>query len=278
MKAKNILVRLCIVAFGCIAYFAGYSIGNKRYTEECVESNNDDTFEKGFKWGVSYTIAYLGLDEDVEEIQNDTYTMYSNDQKAPVFTGAEMSDKPIIYLYNYDGEVNVQLDKPNKLTVTYPDYREDGWTVYANTDGKLIEAETGKELYSLYYEAEASGVPDLFRSGDGVLISKRDTVEYLEKTLADLGLKYKEREEFIVYWLPRLNENEYNHIYFATSDEIKDCIEDITVTPGADQVLRVYMFYEKANADTKVNGQSINKIERDEDIRTLVEWGGTEVK
>ena len=35
-----------------------------------------------------------------------------------------------------------------------------------------------------------------------------------------LGLNDREAEEFIVYWLPKLEENKYNLIRFETAEEI----------------------------------------------------------
>ena len=40
------------------------------------------------------------------------------------------------------------------------------------------------------------------------------------KVLAKLGLTERESEEFIIYWLPKLEKNKYNYIRFATKEEI----------------------------------------------------------
>ena len=64
------------------------------------------------------------------------------------------SFKPVIYLYPEDEEeVTVKLGKKEKLTCTYPKYN-DGWKVLAEPSGDLIDLETGKELYSLYWEGK----------------------------------------------------------------------------------------------------------------------------
>ena len=48
----------------------------------------------------------------------------------------------------------------------------------------------------------------------GYVISGKDTAEFLEKKLAELGLNRKEANDFIVYWLPRMQQNSYNLITF----------------------------------------------------------------
>ena len=48
----------------------------------------------------------------------------------------------------------------------------------------------------------------------GYVISGNDTAEFLEMKLNELGLNKKEANEFIVYWLPRMQKNKYNLISF----------------------------------------------------------------
>ena len=55
-----------------------------------------------------------------------------------------------------------------------------------------------------------------------VEVKGTDVAEFLEDKLALLGLNEREAEEFIVYWLPKLQENKYNYIRFATMEEINE--------------------------------------------------------
>ena len=186
----------------------------------------------------------------------------------------ELCLKPIIYLYNYDtSNVRVELSRPEAITCSYPKYTT-GWEVYA--DGPKLIADD-KELYSLYYESEApDSVYENFNKGDGFLVKGEDAAEFLDEQLSLLGLDYKEREEFIIYWLPKLERNEYNHIYFSLPEEI-NMIQEITVTPAPTQFIRVNMIFEAVDADYKVNEQKLDKFERNFAERTVVEWGGIKV-
>ena len=73
-------------------------------------------------------------------------------------------------------------------------------------------------MYSLYYESESD--INFKVEDEGFVIKGEDSAKFLEEKLAILGLNEREAEEFIVYWLPRLEANKYNYIRFATSDEI----------------------------------------------------------
>ncbi len=57
---------------------------------------------------------------------------------------------------------------------------------------------------------------------EGFVVKGNQTIQFLEEKLAVLGLNERESEEFIVYWLPKLQKNEYNYIRFATLEEINN--------------------------------------------------------
>lgn len=63
-------------------------------------------------------------------------------------------DKPIIYLYpETEQEVLLELGYKDKITVSYPKY-EKGWRVLAQPNGDLLDLDTNKNLYALYYESK----------------------------------------------------------------------------------------------------------------------------
>ena len=128
-----------------------------------------------------------------------------------------MDDKPIIYLYpKKETEVSVKLKYPEKITCSYPEYN-DGWNVIAYPDGTLIDTKTNRTLYSLYWQGNNVVIP---KTNTGFIVKGEDTIKFLEEKLEILGLNEKESEEFIIYWLPKMQNNKYNYIRFATLDEI----------------------------------------------------------
>ena len=180
-------------------------------------------------------------------------------------------DKPIIYIYpEEDMDVEVTVSNPEKFTVTYPKY-EDGWKVKALTDGTLID-KNNKKYYALYWEG--NGDKDNINK-DGFVVKGEDSASFLEEKLEILGLNYKERNEFIMYWLPKLESNKYNYIRFKTREEIDNNMK-LNINPEPDTLIRVMMEYKGLDKKIKVKEQSLTKVERKG--YTVVEWGGTEIK
>ncbi len=182
-----------------------------------------------------------------------------------------IDEKPIIYLYpEKTQEVSVKLVNDSIITTSYPKYNEE-WKVIANPDGSLKDVDTGRNLYALYWEGNNNIKLD---SKEGFVVKGEDSIKFLEEKLAILGLNEREAEEFIVYWLPRLESNDYNFIHFATQEEIEE-IMPLEVNPNPDTMIRVYMEFKKVNKNYKCEEQILEKQERNG--FTLVEWGGIEL-
>ena len=124
-----------------------------------------------------------------------------------------LSEKPAVYLYPEKAEeVSVWLDYEGELTCTYPEYG-DGWHVIARPDGTLQNLKDGKEYSYLFWEGAGKAEYDL---SSGFVVKGEDTAEFLQEKLAELGLIPAEYNEFIVYWLPRMEKNAWNLITFQT--------------------------------------------------------------
>ena len=181
--------------------------------------------------------------------------------------------KPIIYLYpTEETQVNVQLGNKEQITCSYPKYTT-GWNVIAQPNGDLKDIDTNKNLYSLYYESD--NVVEFQVEKDGFIVKGEDSAEFLEEKLKILGLTDREAEEFIIYWLPKLESNKYNYIRFATREEI-DANMPLTITPEPDTTIRILMEYKGLENIIEVEKQSLEKTERKGFV--AVEWGGTEIK
>lgn len=188
-------------------------------------------------------------------------------------TGLPSVDKPIIYLYpEEETDVTVRLGNPNSLTYSYPAYI-DGWDVTAYPNGDLVDRATGNRLYSLYWEG-TKGACSLDRSV-GFVVENTELVAFLEEKLEILGLNYREKEEFIVYWLPKLGVHKYNYIYFAAKEEIEEEMPlELSVKP--DTIIRVRMIFEGLDDFEKIVEQQLAPAP-ERDGFTLVEWGGVDL-
>lgn len=212
-----------------------------------------------------------------------TYSnVYYDDESQRVevdFTSVEASDwqpdagvdyKPVIYLYpEVEAEVSVKLDYNGKLTCTYPTYK-DGWTVTAFPDGTLTDAD-GQTYNYLYWEGQTYTQYDLSK---GFCVKGEDTVAFLEDALDKLGLTRREANEFIVYWLPLMEQNPYNIISFQTDIYTQNA--KLMVDPAPDTLIRVFMAWQSTDEYVELEEQELTAPARTG--FTVVEWGGTEIK
>lgn len=177
--------------------------------------------------------------------------------------------KPVIYLYPTEtAEVSVRLSLDGHFTCTYPDYGT-GWQVTAKPDGTLYDKRDGNEYSYLYWEAALNADWDMTK---GFVVEGKDTAEFLREKLSYMGLTPREYNEFIVYWLPQMQNNKYNFITFQT-DVYTDAAE-LDIFPAPDSLLRVFMVYRPLDGFAEVEEQELSTFERNG--FTVVEWGGTE--
>jgi len=183
--------------------------------------------------------------------------------------------KPVIYLYpETKTEVSVKLKLDGRLTVVYPSYDpENGWTVTAEPDGTLTDNK-GRQYSYLYWEGDINISPDMSR---GFCVKGEDTAEFLENALKQLGLTDKEADDFIIYWLPMMQGNNYNVITFQT--KAYEEVASLHVAPKPDTVIRVNMLWYPSKVKVNIRPQELGSINPTERKGfTVVEWGGEEYK
>lgn len=182
----------------------------------------------------------------------------------------EPVEKPVIYFYpEEETKILVNLDFEGRLTATYPEYNG-GWKVTATPDGTLFD-ESGKEYYCLYWE----GISDTeYDFSKGFCVPGNKTAAFLEDSLSKLGLSPREANEFIIYWLPRLEQNAYNLISFQ--NEIYTNSAKLDICPAPDTLIRVFMAWKPLDEPVEIEPQELTSPERKGFV--AVEWGGTEVK
>lgn len=180
--------------------------------------------------------------------------------------------KPVIYLYpEEETDVSVQVNFPlgGEFTCTYPDYG-DGWNVTAMPDGTLYDAD-GNEYYCLYWEGVGYDTMD---GSEGFCVAGADIADFLREKLMYIGLTAREANEFIIYWLPKMQDNPYNIISLYT-EKYAECVP-LDVSPLPDTQIRVFMTYRASNTPVDIPAQELPHYERYG--FTLVEWGGREGK
>ena len=181
--------------------------------------------------------------------------------------------KPVIYLYpQRPTDVSVKLTAKNaEISTTYPAYG-DGWNVTAYPDGKLVNKADGGNYHYLFWDSVNDRAH--YDMSQGFVVKGEDTEKFLREKLEILGLNEDERNEFIVYWLPRMEHNKYNQIAFQ-SDAYTDNYK-LDISPKPDSLLRVFMTYRPLDEKIDIPEQKLSGFERKG--FAAVEWGGAELK
>jgi hypothetical protein len=188
-----------------------------------------------------------------------------------VMYGAQV-DKPVIYLYpEKETDVHVELTlTESDLATTYPKYK-DGWDVTASPDGTLLNKADGSHHRYLFWDS--TNCRTRFDFSKGFCVAGADTETFLKEKLTAMGLTESEMNEFIVYWLPRMEHNAFNLISFQ-GDAYTNSAK-LNITPAPDSECRVFMAYVPLESAVEIEPQTLPTFERKG--FAVVEWGGTEI-
>lgn len=218
-----------------------------------------------------YTICFISVSRDILfEGQRTIITQNDN----------MIAYKPVIYLYpEEETNVLVSLDLNGSISCVYPEFdveETNTWEVKAYPDGTLI-GKDGSEYSYLFWEGPMNANWDMSK---GYVVKGSDTAVFLKSTLSKMGLTPKEYNDFIVFWLPIMKNNQYNYITFQNEEYTDNAV--LNISPKPESVLRVFMAYQaidKNQADLVMKNleePEITLFERNG--FTVVEWGGTQVK
>jgi hypothetical protein len=176
--------------------------------------------------------------------------------------------KPVLYLYPKmdNTKIKVSFANPNRLTTTYPKFNK-VWEVIANRNGDLYDAK-GNYYYGLYWEEDR---PIKIDFSEGFYVTKDNAIDFLEEKLSTIGLSDRERNEFIMYWLPILEKNGQNLVYFELTDSLQNH-NALEITPTPESLLRVRIHVKKVNSKVNIKEQRLEPFARTG--FTAVEWGG----
>ncbi len=179
--------------------------------------------------------------------------------------------KPAIYLYpTIEQEITIKHDFKGQISNTYPEYIDE-WKVIAKPNGE-IQNIADKRIYNyLFWDGTYNFPNEHYNFKTGFEVKKNELIRFLQEKLAIIGLNNTEINDFIVYWLPLLNKNEYNFIHFRINDNI-DNISFLNVEPKPDTEIRVFMEFKGINKKGEIIEQKLKSIERKG--FTLIEWGG----
>ena len=195
----------------------------------------------------------------VEDTCSDTYDY---DHLVPL--------KPIIYFYpEEEMDLKVTYVQDERLLTTYPKY-EDGWNIRLKEDGTFTLKGSEREYYALYFDEIGNYETDW---SEGFYVTKENAISFLEEKMDYIGYTNRETDEFIMYWLPVLENNEKSLIYFEQTEERnEECPLEFSVEP--DTTIRTLMHIKKVDTPVEMVPQELTHVERSG--FTVTEWGGLE--
>jgi len=185
----------------------------------------------------------------------------------------QATKKPVIYLYpEQETDVHVELElTESELNTTYPKYNN-GWNVTAYPNGRLLNKADGTHHRSLFWDAV--NCRTRYDFSKGFCVAGSNTESFLKEKLTYMGLTEDEMNEFIVYWLPLMEHNEYNLISFQ--GDVYTNSAKLNITPAPDSILRIFMAYVPLEDEVNIEPQQLNTFERKG--FTVVEWGGSNIQ
>lgn len=213
-----------------------------------------------------YTLIFYNPEGKIDSMY-DFRTFSRSDVEQP-----EEIYKPVIYLYpEEETDVYVTLDFDGEFTCTYPQY-DNGWNITAQPDGTLYEADSDRYYNFLFWEG-TTDIPDSFDKA--IVVSGDETASFLEEYLEAAGLNDSEMDDFITFWLPKMQNNPYNLISFPT-EEYEE-IAKLNVDPMPDTVIRVYMVYKPLDEYIEIPEEQQLQMPQGVERNgfTVVEWGGS---
>jgi hypothetical protein len=185
-------------------------------------------------------------------------------------SGRYCVEKPVIYLYPQAPTlVNVQVITAGSVVVSNPQYPVDGWkNILANPDGTL---QYEGEYYSeLFYE---SSVNTFQQPQEGITIPTNQLSEKLNGLLDQLGLIGHEKQEFLAFWMPRLEALNSPYIFFSILDpSTKANIDTVSISPKPDTQIE-FIAYFKAVSVLAINTLELPPTPERKGF-VSVEWGG----
>ena len=200
-----------------------------------------------------------------------------------------MVKKPAIYVYaNQSSDKDMQnytvsLTANSEVKTVYPKAikTDNNYKWNISVDKKQDSIFVNNDEYSyLFWDGKYDSD---FVFNKGFCVKGSDTEEFLEEKLYAMGLESNEVHDFVVYWLPQMNENEYNLISFTGFDENDDYNKtynlDLLDENGnsVGEKFRVIMIWTSLNHKINIEEQELPVFNRPIDKPFMVEWGGQEL-
>ena len=175
--------------------------------------------------------------------------------------------------YRFVKVVYMQEDKTTSAYVLAAEFYVNG------EDKKATDEKVLKKSDDYYLELDSSDyVLDLTSGSQEILYTIYNNTEKTASYVAIPTLEKKTENgwdnEFIVYWLPLMQDNPYNLITFQ--EESYTDSAKLSITPEPDSILRVFMVYKPLNDWINIEEQQLKSFQREG--FSVIEWGGANIE
>ncbi len=196
-----------------------------------------------------------------------------------------MVKKPVIYCYSdQTTKFDFQLIPKGELTFAYPSLNSNQTWQIKLENNVLSDQKSLQNYPYLFWESQQKNInfelASIKQSKDeicGSIISKANIVSYLDSTLTALGFNFREKTDFITFWAPQMQEDNYYLIQFVQNSQCEK-FSQYKINPTPDHLNRIYMLFAGNNQldfPFEVVPQQLNPLERNGFY--FVDWGGIEI-
>ena len=203
----------------------------------------------------------------------------------------ENLEKPAIYVYgNKDSNEQIQdytvslsvNNENNKIKTIYPTATIDNniynWNISVDKNKSGLVYDNQNYDY-LFWDADYNID---YEFNNGFCVKGSNTKDFLEEKLYSMGLNEKEVHDFVVYWLPVMQNNNYNLISFVGMDKNDTYNKDFDLqllddgTPVGDS-FRVIIVWKSVDEKVDIEEQTLPHFNRPTNKPYMIEWGGVEI-
>ncbi len=272
--------RSCQGAVGILVFESDSSYFDFTIAQQALDTTTYFLFETKYNYESAH-IKYVKENKDIAIYAGQALKVKAIDEPQIIADSIEhyLAEKPAIYLYpKKEMDINVHLKFAGKIQTTYPLYLN-GWNVIASPNGKLFNKNDRRNYSYLFWDGSYTFPKSHYKFTEGFTVKKEDYIPFLESKLQLIGLNETETNDFIVYWLPRLNNFDYCQMRFNINDDIFGTAQ-INTNPSFDSQIRVFMEFKGFNgAFTEASPLMMQSLPALKRIGfTLVEWGGSEME
>ncbi|HSW47983.1 MAG TPA: hypothetical protein VLG67_02780 [Candidatus Saccharimonadales bacterium] len=200
------------------------------------------------------------------------YDSYCGGSNAPN-DGRYCIAKPVIYLYpTVPTIVSVKVESAGKIVVSDPLYPSGGWkNILAFPTGDLYYQ--SKRYTELFYESE---VTEYKKPKVGIIIKSSELSNKLDTIIDQLGLIDKEKQEFIEFWVPRLQAQKSPYIFFSILEkQEKERLDKVIISPQPDTKIEFIAYFKPINSISNYDGNLKLPAKPERKGFVSVEWGGS---